>query len=95
MPYNSTLRLFYKGKCMSSNLSAGKEILSYCTKCKLNLAHYIIIMKNAKEAGKVKCKTCGSTHTHKDPSQVKVTKSTGSKKTGSGTKRTSLPIAEV
>lgn len=41
--------------------STGEDIDSYCTKCKLNLAHIIIAMVGATVV-KVKCKTCGSIH---------------------------------
>jgi hypothetical protein len=50
---------------MSQDLSAGKEILSYCGKCKLKLAHVIMSMKDSVTPHKVQCKTCNSTHQHK------------------------------
>jgi len=50
--------------------SAGDNITSYCTKCKLGLDHVIVAMA-AEEIAKVKCKTCGSTHKFRDPSDVK------------------------
>ncbi len=53
---------------MASQLTAGKEVLSYCTKCKLALNHVIVAMKDEKTIHKVKCKTCSSTHAYKDPS---------------------------
>ncbi len=53
---------------MSSSLSAGKEVLSYCNKCKLALAHIIVTMKDEKTIHKCKCKTCGANHAYKDPS---------------------------
>jgi DNA-directed RNA polymerase subunit M/transcription elongation factor TFIIS len=55
-------------------LSAGKEVISYCNKCKQNLAHTIIVMKDTNTIGKVECKTCGAKHAYKDPSKVKATK---------------------
>jgi hypothetical protein len=51
-----------------SDYKVGKEVLSYCSKCKLNLAHIIVSMKDAGTLGKVECKTCKSTHAYKDPS---------------------------
>jgi hypothetical protein len=54
-----------------SEISVGKEVLSYCTKCKLVLAHIIVSMKNHSNIGKVLCSTCKSTHAYKDPSAVK------------------------
>ena len=56
---------------MSEGLGAGKEVLSYCGKCKLNLSHVIIVMKDSKNIGKVQCKTCGANHAYKDPSTAK------------------------
>ena len=50
-----------------SNLGAGKEVLSFCTKCKLTLAHIIVSMKDNHTVGKVICNTCKSTHAFKDP----------------------------
>jgi hypothetical protein len=50
-----------------SKYSAGKEVLSYCGKCKLSLAHIIMSMKDVNSIGKVQCKTCGSSHAYKDP----------------------------
>ena len=61
-------------------IGVGKEVLSYCSKCKLTLAHTIVNMKNKKTIGKVECKTCHDTHSYKDPSKVKAhKKSTGLK----------------
>lgn len=44
----------------------GGEIDSWCTKCKLDLAHRIIAMVGDK-AKKVECKTCGSHHLYRAP----------------------------
>jgi hypothetical protein len=55
-------------------IGVGKEVLSYCSKCKLTLAHTIVNMKNAETIGKVTCKTCTTTHAYKDPSKVKAKK---------------------
>lgn len=57
-----------------SQLTVGKDVLSYCTKCKLNLAHTIVAMKDTKHIAKVKCNTCGTMHAYKDPSQSNATK---------------------
>ncbi len=54
-----------------TNFSAGKEVLSYCSKCKLTLAHIIQVMKGENHIGKVQCKTCKSIHAYKDPTNVK------------------------
>lgn len=57
-----------------SQLTVGKDVLSYCTKCKLNLGHTIVAMKDSKHIAKVKCNTCGTIHAYKDPSQSKQNK---------------------
>jgi len=59
----------------SHNLTAGKEILSYCAKCNLKLAHVIMSMKDSVTAHKVECKTCKSVHTFKSDKTKTVTKS--------------------
>lgn len=53
---------------MASQITTGKDVLSYCTKCKLNLSHTIVAMKDEKTFAKVQCNTCKSTHAYKDPS---------------------------
>lgn len=57
-----------------SQLGVGKEVLSYCNRCKLTLAHIIVTMKSDTIIGKTTCKTCGATHAYKDPSAVKAGK---------------------
>ena len=54
-----------------TQFSVGKEVLSFCGKCKLTLAHIIASMKGPNEVDKVICKTCKGTHTFKDPSAKK------------------------
>ena len=63
-----------------SEFSVGKEVLSYCNKCKLALAHIIVSMKNENTLGKVQCKTCEKTHAYKDPSKVKARRTKSSSK---------------
>ena len=63
-----------------SQLGVGKEVLSYCNKCKLTLAHIIVTMKSENTIGKVQCKTCGGSHAYKDPSAVKASKTRRGKK---------------
>lgn len=61
--------------------SAGKEVLSYCGKCKLPLGHTIVSMKDPQTIGKVQCNTCQATHMYKDPAtKSKKVKSTGTRK---------------
>jgi hypothetical protein len=50
--------------------SAGDNIASYCTKCKIGLDHVIVAM-DGETIVKVKCKTCGSAHKFRDPADVK------------------------
>lgn len=50
----------------SVSASVGKEILSYCTKCKLDLGHMIVAMKGDRVV-KVQCKTCQGFHAFRTP----------------------------
>lgn len=71
-----------------SQLTVGKDVLSYCTKCKLNLGHTIVAMKDAKHIAKVKCNTCNTIQSFKDPS-------TSSKQNKTRTKKTSMKPSKV
>ena len=42
----------------------GGDILSFCTKCRMELAHVIVSMLDGKPS-KVECKTCRGTHRYK------------------------------
>lgn len=64
-----------------SQLTVGKDVLSYCTKCKLNLGHIIVAMKDVKHIAKVKCNTCGTLQAYKDPSVSSKQNKTRTKKT--------------
>jgi hypothetical protein len=64
-----------------SQLTVGKDVLSYCTKCKLNLGHTIVAMKDSKHIAKVKCNTCLTIHAYKDPSTSSKQNKTRTKKT--------------
>jgi hypothetical protein len=66
-----------------SQITVGKDVLSYCTKCKLNLSHLIVAMKDAKSIAKVKCNTCQSLHAYKDPSNSHANKTRTKKSEGS------------
>jgi hypothetical protein len=50
-----------------TTFAAGKEVLSYCGKCKLPLGHTIVSMKDTATIGKVQCNTCQAVHMYKDP----------------------------
>lgn len=54
--------------------SVGKEIVTYCSRCKLDLAHMIVAMKDEFNIHKVMCKTCKSTHGYKNKTLDKVLK---------------------
>jgi hypothetical protein len=49
---------------MTDRISTGGDIDAYCTKCKLNLEHFVLAIV-AGAVVKVKCKTCGSIHRFK------------------------------
>lgn len=48
-----------------SNIGVGKEIVTHCSKCKLDLAHIIVVMKDEATPLRVQCKTCNSNHSFK------------------------------
>ena len=50
---------------MTSRISAGGDVDSYCTKCKLILEHIVVAMVRDVVV-KVKCKTCGGIHNFKN-----------------------------
>lgn len=52
-------------------IGVGKEILSYCNKCSLALAHIIETMKTETTPDKVQCKTCKASHKYKSPTAPK------------------------
>ena len=79
---------------MASQITTGKDVLSYCTKCKLNLLHTIVAMKDAKSIAKVKCNTCQSLHAYKDPSVSSAGK-TRTKKVSGLTPKTSTKIVNI
>ncbi len=51
---------------MQESSLIGKNIESYCTKCRKNSEHTIMVM-DAEKVSKVRCKTCGSTHRFRQP----------------------------
>ena len=64
-----------------TDFSVGKEVISFCGKCKLPLTHMITAMKSADKIAKVECKTCGATHAYKDPAKASTTKRKATGKT--------------
>ena len=73
----------------SEELGVGKEILSYCGKCKLALAHVVVSMDDKGEISKCECKTCGANHKYRDPEGVK------KRKTSTRTKKETISNEEV
>lgn len=55
---------------MIRKYSAGDNIASHCTKCKLMLDHVIVAM-DGEVIAKVKCKTCGSAHKYRSEEDAK------------------------
>lgn len=51
---------------MQKKNSTGQSIDAYCTKCRVNLDHTIMTM-DEEALGKVRCKTCGSSHKYRSP----------------------------
>lgn len=47
----------------------GKEVLAYCTSCKMDLAHIVVAMSGDRIA-KAQCKTCKKEHAFKAPKGV-------------------------
>lgn len=63
-----------------SKIGVGKEIVTSCSKCKLELAHLIVAMRDEVTPYKVQCKTCGSNHSFKVKKVAKRRATTGTKK---------------
>lgn len=74
-----------------SDFSVGKEVLSYCGRCKMPLAHMITVMKTAKTIGKVECKTCNAIHAYRDPSKASTTK----RKAAGTTRAKTVSVADL
>ncbi len=66
--------------------SAGKNIESYCGKCRLNLDHTIMAM-DGDAIAKVRCKTCGSSHKYRNPAEAQKVRKPRAKK-GAGEEAT-------
>ena len=68
-------------------IAAGDEIESYCTSCKLMLAHTVVALVGEK-VDKVLCKTCGKTHKYRpNPPKSRTKKAATKKKTKTTTKK--------
>jgi len=76
---------------LEPSLSAGKEVVCYCTKCKIDLSHTIVAMQGDRIL-RVHCKTCKSEHNYKAKKGV-TEKAQSKKKASTGkTPRTILTI---
>ncbi len=64
---------------MQEKLSTGDIVVSYCTKCRLNLDHTIAAMEG-ETIVKVACKTCGGTHKFRDPADAQKARAPRAKK---------------
>lgn len=79
---------------MASAITVGKDVLSFCTKCKLNLSHTIVAMKDTKSIAKVKCNTCGTIQSYKDPSNSTANK-TRTRKSATSTSKASTKVVSI
>ena len=59
--------------------STGRNIESYCGKCKQNLDHTIMVM-DGDAISKVRCISCGGTHKFRDPLVAKIVRKPRAKK---------------
>ena len=48
-------------------IGLGKDILSYCGKCKMPMGHIIVSMSKDGKVEKCECQTCKAVHKYKDP----------------------------
>lgn len=71
----------------------GADVLSYCGKCKMDLAHVIVAMVGAKPV-RVICKTCKSEHNYRLGSSGTTKKSSISRLTTSKPSRTFVKNSE-
>jgi hypothetical protein len=79
----------------TERLSAGKEVLSYCTKCRMDLLHVIIAMQGDRIV-RVQCKTCRGDHVYKAPKGVKdPSMAPPPRSAGSATGEKKVPAARV
>lgn len=60
-----------------TEVAAGKDILSYCGRCKMPLAHTIITLTKKGAADKCECNTCGASHKYRDPDKPVKPRATG------------------
>ncbi|MFO0753254.1 MAG: hypothetical protein U0411_08025 [Thermodesulfovibrionales bacterium] len=78
---------------MEKKLSAGEEVSSYCTRCKLDLTHIIIAMVGQRIV-KVQCRTCGSIHSYRSRETVGRTAAAGERRSGA-VRKSQEPVRTV
>jgi hypothetical protein len=66
---------------MLEKFAVGEIVVSSCVKCKMNLEHSIVAM-DGESIVKVKCKSCGSAHKYRDPTNTSPPRSTRKKEEG-------------
>ena len=69
----------------------GKEILSYCGRCKMPLNHIINSLAKTGKPDKCECQTCGALHKYRDPDKPVKPRAKGSR----SPKKVSVPIEEL
>lgn len=52
-----------------NEFALGKEIVSYCGKCKMPLGHIIVSLTKKGTAGRCQCLTCKAVHAYRDPNK--------------------------
>jgi hypothetical protein len=67
----------------AAKVTAGAEIDSYCTKCKLDLNHRIIAMDGEKPK-RVECLTCRGHHNYRMPKALRAKKKAAPRKRATG-----------
>ncbi len=79
-------------KNSNEQIEVGKEILSYCGKCKEDSTHVISVMGDGK-ISKVMCRMCNAQHNYRKPKSLAgdKTKTSKSRKTTSARKAQSKP----
>ena len=77
---------------MDRKFSAGDDVDSYCTRCRLDLGHIIIAMMGEKIV-KVKCKTCGSTHSFRNTGVSRVSSTV--RRTGASERKATSMVATI
>lgn len=76
---------------MTPSVKTGSDHDSWCTKCKMVLAHVVVAM-NGNTVMRVQCKTCGGTHAYKAKAPQKGTRSAGKSSAAAGSSKQNQEI---